>query len=192
MMEYTSGGGYNASEANQLIWNIKKPNPRPGSAEFHHKKRSVQKFADDLGVVVEYYCSRSEKPVGLVSVPPSKLKTDPGYNDSLDLVGGMLKNRFGDQIQIEVPITIKMSREKSSQTGVNRTRKFVDSLKANFEWRRFRSPVRFILIYDDVITSGSQFVATREFINDNLPRPDRPTMVGLFWAKAVSWVKRDR
>ena len=185
VMEYIRGGGYQASRANQLIINFKKSKNTQNPAETHHIDRSIDEFTAALTAPIEYYCRQLEQPVGLVSIPRAKLKTDSGYSDGLEVVGLKLASKFGNRIRLETPIVNKKSREKSSQTGETRNRQYIEGVKANFEWRGLHSRPRILLIYDDVLTSGAQFTAVKEFINQNIDEPDRPKMVGLFWAKAI-------
>ena len=40
-----------------------------------------------------------------------------------------------------------------------------------------------LIVFDDVITTGSQFRAYSEFVFENMKK--LPNMIGLFWCKAI-------
>lgn len=183
-MRYTPGGGWQASTPNQLIFNFKKPKDLKNQAERPHKEKAVAEFIATLAPVVQYFCKHHKQPVALMSILTSKIESDPDYGDGLDLVGESLKGQLGDQIQLESPIANKKSQIKSSQSKNHRNRQLIDSLKTNFRWSGFNIRPQTLLIYDDVITTGAHFVATREFIYENMAEPHRPPIFGLFWAKA--------
>ena len=183
-MEYTIGGDWQASNANSLILNFKKSKILNCPNEERYKSEAVSQFADSMVTVVKDICQQHKQPVALMSIPTSKLKTDRKYSDSLDLVGECLKQKLGDWIQIEAPIVIKESVDKSSLSKRPRNRQFVDNLKSNFLWVGFSNQPSMLVVYDDVITSGGHFAAIKEFIDENTTGPDKTQILGLFWAKS--------
>lgn len=50
--EYVSGGSWKASEANQLVQNLKKDPSKKGTFEWPHKIKAVRQFAQELSSVL--------------------------------------------------------------------------------------------------------------------------------------------
>ena len=64
--EYVSGGGYDRSETNQLIYNLKKPVSHRGMKDWPYKGKAIRQFATELAALLtgEYTvtCIPSSKP----------------------------------------------------------------------------------------------------------------------------------
>src|SRR5205809_896636 len=75
--EYISEGGYQASEANSLIVNLKKDISRKGKPEWHYKEQAIRKFARELSAAV------MENAV-LAAIPSSICENDSQYDSRLD------------------------------------------------------------------------------------------------------------
>ena len=130
-------------------------------------------------------CS-SRKIVNVSFIPTSKSKKDPKYDDRFELVREKLLKKFkGDsRFLFENPIEILNSREQSSMTDEIRGERYVQKLKNNFlrVWDHSKNP-DFFLVFDDVITTGSQFRAYSDFVLENMKNP--PRIIGRLWAKAI-------
>ena len=185
LLDYTPGGGYQASEDNQLVLNLK-TNPKAAKSPRHrHRIRlSVKGFAEALHRPIDYY-RRLFSRISLVPIPNSKSKTDPDHHDNLEIIGQILQSKFGQRIKLENPIANKFTRRKASKTFGVRDRQYIERLKANFHWLGLSNQPELIIIYDDVITSGAQFRAVKEFISANLEHQPKPRMIGFFWARTT-------
>ena len=179
-MEYTSGAGPKASEANSRIYNLK-ARERDAESEGHLYciKRRRQDFANDLKPVIESLLKMgSDGIVGLTFVPTSKHLDDPDYNDCFETVCKHLKETFDQKIIIEKPFDTVASREPSSITGGTRDREYVKKLKSNLKWLGLKCESNTLIIFDDVIKTGAHFTALREIITENTAKP--PQIIGLF------------
>ncbi len=182
ILDYTPRGGYPASDDNQLVFDLKAdPKAVAGQRRRHHIRLSVKNFAEALMKPITYY-RQFFRHISLIPIPNSKSKDDPKYHNNLEVVGQMLESKFDQQVKLETPIVNKAARRKACQTGRRRDRQYINQLKANFRWLGLNNHPELIIIYDDVITSGAQFKAVKEFILSNLKNQPRPRIVGLFWA----------
>ena len=101
------------------------------------------------------------------------------------MVCAKLKKEFQNQLSFHFPIEVIHSRAQSSRSGHVRDEKYIAELKKSFSWIGF--PLKepdILIIIDDVITTGAQFRAYKEFLLENIQKkPER--IIGLFWAKAI-------
>jgi hypothetical protein len=169
--EYISGRNYQASVANHLISNFKKPVSRRGRPEWRHKIKAIRQFAEELSLLLD--------PKGiyfLTSIPSSKCKTDPEYDprveDTLSELGTIRT------IVIEEPIA---TRETIVPAHLGGTRDR-DTLYNNMQWVGFENTIDQIVLVDDVITTGSHFAACKKII---LEHEEDVKIIGIFWAKTI-------
>ncbi len=168
--DYTAGGGYTASQANQLIANLKKNPARKGKAEWKYKEQAIAQFARELSTI-----SGLENFV-LTCVPPSTDKDDPLYDSRMEDVLRVL-HKLRD-IAIEFPFSMRQS-VLASHKGGSRS---VEVLYSALEWKGLKSDNSNIIIVDDVITSGAHFKACARMIRDHIVDAN---VIGLFWARSV-------
>ena len=81
-MEYTPGGGYQHSRANQLIFNFK--NPR---AARRYIDESIGQFVEDASLIVDGLIKNSPNiKIGLTFIPTSKTENSEEHNPNLKVV----------------------------------------------------------------------------------------------------------
>jgi hypothetical protein len=77
--DYTARKGFAYSATNNVVLNFKKPVKYKGKAGWQYKGKAIkeiaQAFSENLGSALGT--------LTLVPIPPSKLKTDPEYDDRL-------------------------------------------------------------------------------------------------------------
>src|SRR5258706_10726303 len=80
--EYQAGKDYRFSETNSLISNLKKaPSLRVSApAEYRHKERAIRLAGNAFGGP---FRATKGHPFTVVPVPPSKVATDPEYDDRM-------------------------------------------------------------------------------------------------------------
>lgn len=168
--EYISAGGYQASEANQLIANFKKSPDRRGKPEYTYKYTAANQFARELAQVLPpKYC--------VVAIPTSKPRGHAEYCERFDLMLQDLRQIRPD-LQIEEPI-VRVQACQSSHTGGARD---PNEVQRTCRWRGFAQTPSVVALVDDMITSGSIFKGCQEPIKRTHPEV---TIVGLFWTRAV-------
>ena len=81
--EYTAGQGFSHSSTNQLIFNLKKSVERRGHTDWVWKERAIRQAATVLSGSLNPGFLRSAT---FVPVPPSRVVTDPLYDDRMTQV----------------------------------------------------------------------------------------------------------
>lgn len=169
--EYIPGGGFGASEANDLVQNFKKPMDRQGRPEWKYKDNAIRRFAADLaqldfsGTIV-------------TCVPSSKCKTDPMYDDRMEKTFNYL-SQTQQAIVIEYPFALRTTVTAAHLGGA----RDVESFYGQLHWVGFQTaPVNNVVLVDDVITTGSHFKACKRLILEHHPNA---SVFGVFWARSV-------
>ncbi len=81
--EYTARKGCQFSDTNQLIFNFKKPMDRRGQPRWDYKGRAVEKAGREMREALDALNPKWLSIATLVPMPPSKVKSDPMYDDRL-------------------------------------------------------------------------------------------------------------
>lgn len=172
-------GGWDKSEANRLIANLKKPVSRKGLPDWHYKNDAIEEFARDLAELLNALGLRGNSGVFLVPIPPSKAPSDPAYDDRIIQVASRASKAAG--VKAMALLHTKRSTYASHMGG---TRSILE-LKDNLCLRSgglVLSEASLCVLVDDVITSGAHYVACRQILQEacsGLP------VIGAFWAKQV-------
>src|SRR5690606_487157 len=175
LMEYQAGKGYSASQANQLISNFKKDPKFKNHDSWKYKQGAAKTFADHLSKLFD-----PNHEFVIIFIPGSKMKGDQEYDERFDMLRANLIS-LNLKIRFEEPITVNTSRP-SAHSSSNRPKP--DEIKVTYQWNGFQTlPSDYVVLIDDVITSGSQFRAYSDTIIQNHPNLK---VVGVFWAK-TSW-----
>lgn len=152
---------------NSLIHNIKKCPSQKSSPYYSYKTRDINRVGETLK-------KWDLKSFIIVPVPPSKLKTDPLYDDRLIQI-----------LDIGAPyykelIVLKESRETFHESSGKRLNP--DELKEKLEIDEdyIRKNNKPIVIFDDVITTGSHYKAIKNMILSINPNT---IVYGLFIAR---------
>jgi hypothetical protein len=168
MFNYTSKAGYSHSEINSLIINLKKDINRRGTPEYQYKMQAIAKIA---GYFSEIECKR----VTFVPMPPSKIKTDPLYDDRMVRVlqTAFQNNPEADIRELLIRTTNRtpahLSDQKRSINQIEQSLAIDQSLTTNIRGT--------IFLVDDVLTTGASFIAAKRTILRVLPKIH---VVGLF------------
>lgn len=168
-------GGYSASDANQQIFNIKKPMDRKGRSEWYYKEKAINRFANDLaGFLIENKLSLYDSV--MVAIPPSKTRDNPEYDDRIVQV--IQRASYIAGVDWLDPFDVVKDSDPA-HCGGERSLSFTTS---NIVFNGNHSLLRnynICLIVDDVLTSGSHYVACKNKILELNPRMD---VLGVFWA----------
>ncbi len=175
LMEYQSGKGYSASPANQLVSNFKKDHKYRNQDSWKYKLSAVKTFAEHLSKLFD-----PNHEFVISFIPSSKKKGDPEYDERFEMLRDELL-KLNLKIRFEEPITVKGSRA-SAHSSVSRPKP--EEIKATYQWNGFQNPPsQYLILVDDVITSGSQFRGYSDIVIQNHPNLK---VIGVFWAK-TSW-----
>jgi hypothetical protein len=177
--EYTSRGGYGASETNRLITNLKK---RPSSTphELRYKESAIVHWGNTLAKHLDLAAIAAG--VTFVPAPCSKPYGHPEHDDRmLRVLRQMARTHTGGSLDIR-PLLITPVARQSQHEG---ERMSVDSLRNSMaiDQAQLQTPVRSTLILvDDVFTRGGTFKAMQGLL---APLPNVRRIVGVFLAKTI-------
>jgi len=186
LREYTKGGGYQASETNQLILNLKKSPSLRGTSQWKYKGIAIRRCANELKSALAKYLDGWT----IVPIPPSKARDDPEYDDRLCQVGQILCAETSARF-CELIVQRTTTPADHLQDSARRT---PDLIAANYwidEALAAPEPTH-VWIIDDVLTTGAHFKAVQQvllqrfpvakvcgvFIARRAPLPDEPPVNG--------------
>lgn len=170
LYEYTAGGGWQHGTTNQLIHNLKK---KKGDGGFHYKPGAITQCSTDFSATIaEPWLSGSV----LVPVPPSKIRTDPAYDDRIaQICRGIRKPSQPDVRELIEQI-------KSTEAFHEGQRLKPNELRANYKFNEadLNNLPASVGVVDDLLTTGSHYRAVKDMI---LERAPNCRVVGFFVAR---------
>jgi hypothetical protein len=172
--EYTAGRGFSHSATNQLIYNLKKSLSKRGLPEWVYKARAIWQAASALRD------SLNPKFLGsatFVPVPPSRVPSDPLYDDRMTQV----VRQLGQNIDLR---ELVFQSEGMHDAHTAEYRPGPSSLYQNYqiEASLVEPTPSQIAVVDDVLTTGAHFKAMKRILQETFP--DAP-VIGLFLARRV-------
>ena len=177
LREYTTGGGWQHSDSNQLILNLKKsPSLRLTAPKQHYwKERAIDQAAGELRQALNL---PSLSGITFVPIPPSKSKTDPEYDDRLVLI--LRKTFSGHTVDIRELLVQPVTRASHHGGTISRS---IPGLMSGWQIdERFVTPApSTVILFDDVLTTGASFIAAKQKLQDALPSINR--VIGIFIAR---------
>ncbi len=172
--EYTARQGYAYSVTNQLIANLKKPVDRRGREEYKYKERAIIDVAGLLQNLIK------PDSVTFVPIPPSKSKSDPLYDDRLVRILNAFKQQAPSVDYRELIVQTK-STPAAHETADRRDPDELRSIYA-FDEGVATGIRENLLVFDDVLTTGSHFKAVQSMLRDRYPDHN---IAGIFVARRV-------
>ena len=173
--EYTVQGGFAHSDTNRLILNFKKEIGRRGKPDWKYKAEAIRDVA-------KIFTSLNDWPqlqnFTWVPIPPSKDKNDPQYDDRLVQTLKAMQAHF-QNLDFRELVRIKRSRQAAHG---NENRPTPQNHYANFEIdKSLTNPaVTSIVVFDDVVTTGSGFKAMKRLLSERFPGVK---VIGVFIAR---------
>jgi predicted amidophosphoribosyltransferase len=175
LREYTSRKGFAFSETNNLISNLKK---KKGDGGYHYKAPAIDQCAGEIAAALN---PEWLKVATVVPIPPSKLRTDPAYDDRLLQVCQRIAARMNSPLDVRELVrqteTIRAAHENPDRPTVEELLKIYEIDEA-----RCKESVKQIGIIDDVLTAGTHYRAMHTVLSQRFPET---TIVGLFVARRV-------
>jgi len=176
IMEYTVGAGY-ADSTYSLIHNFKKTLDKRGLPEWQYKALAIRKIARIFRLL--YVPGIDLARTTLVPIPPSKRRGDPLFDSRMTQVLHMAC----PDADIKELITTKESLEASHNSEVRGERRpsletIQGNLQINEDLANNIKPT--IILFDDVITVGTHFVACKNLLTARFPDVK---VIGMFVAR---------
>ena len=174
--EYTARRGFAHSETNQLIFNLKKPLNREGRPEWRYKHLAIRTSARAFRNAIDDAVLRAAT---FVPIPPSKAKDDPEYDNRMTQVIVAIDNTN--------PVDCReliVQAESTPAAHESDDRPTPAELQARYavDQDQMEPPPTYIVLIDDVLTTGSHFRAVKLTLRHVFP--DVP-IVGYFVARRV-------
>ena len=174
LYEYTAGMGYSHSETNSLISNLKK---KKGAGGYAWKGRAIASCAAALGPAIN---PKWLAEAVLVPIPPSKIKTDPMYDDRMTQVCKSIKS------QAPVDVRELILQIKSTDAVHEGSRLKPEEIQANYrideDLCKGRDDPKYIGIVDDMLTAGAHFRAAKNILS---ARFSSSKITGFFIARRI-------
>lgn len=177
LREYTARGGYEHSGTNDLILNLKKSVTLRGSAQYAYKAQAINQAGSEFATSIN---PEFLKTVALVAIPPSKVKSDPEYDDRiLQVINAMTAGITADVRELIVQTqTLSAYHAGGVRNAVTLAQNYrIDENLAN------PTPSR-IAVFDDLLTKGTHFRAAKRVLQQRFPNVE---VFGFFIARRAPW-----
>lgn len=163
---------------NQIINNFKKPVERKDRPEWRYKEKAISEIANWIISTTSW---DKLKTATWIPIPPSKIKSDPHYDDRLLRV--LLKMKENENsLNVRELLLTKSSREAAHNPGSIRP-KVQDHLKNFVLDDTLKTPKpRAMIVFDDIITSGAHFKAAQTILQKEFPEVP---IIGVFIGRTV-------
>jgi len=150
---------------------------RKGKPEWFHKTQAIEKAGRLLREAMQATDTTLLSATTLVPIPPSKVKSDPGYDDRL--MGILHSLAQGLRADIRELVVQRKSMQPAHGTT---TRPKLQELISNYaiDEKLVQPKPRAIAIVDDVLTSGAHYKAMQHTLHVRFP--DVPVF-GIFIAR---------
>ena len=164
--EYTARKGFQFSDTNNLINNLKKPMDRKGKPEWSYKTQAIEKAGRLLREGIDAVNPNWLAKATLVPVPPSKVKGDSEYDDRL--MGILRRMSRGMKVDIR---ELVLQRENMQAAHGMTSRPGLSDLVGNYVIdEKLADPKPSVIgIVDDVLTTGAHFKAAQQVVRTRFP-----------------------
>lgn len=175
--EYSARKGWAHSATNQLILNFKIPMQHRGTSRWPHKQRAIQTVSKLFSTAIGTRFSE----LTLVPVPPSKLRTDPGYDDRMmDMLRG-LKAPSGGTVDLREMVVQTEPMSAAHESASRPPPEEWEKVYAIDERLSGPDPA-WIAIMDDLLVTGCRFRAMSNIMKRRFPSA---RITGLFIARRI-------
>jgi hypothetical protein len=176
IMVYHPRKGYAYGEENDILQNFKKPMDRKGNPEWWYKGWAINKIAEILRNIVT---AESLDGWTVVPIPPSKVKTDPLYDDRVQQVLAKFSRGYGSDIRELLYLTENYQSSHETDERL-KPKDFENLYKVDMSLRNPKP--KKILLFDDMITAGSHYVGCKNLLAAKFPEA---SISGLFIFRRV-------
>ncbi|UNB64224.1 hypothetical protein [Pseudomonas syringae group genomosp. 7] len=175
--EYTSGGGFKASDTNQQIWNLKNK-PTSADGPLYWKGKAIEYWAKMIAETLDLDAVAAN--TTFVPMPCSKPVGHPEYDDRMLKVLQKLvrKNAMLDIRPLLVQTQLRDSQHEGPRQSPAELRKTLA-----IDHAFLAIPIKpYVVVVDDVITLGASYNAAKSLLQTI---PGVTNVLGVFLAKTV-------
>ncbi len=179
LREYTADRDYLFGSTNNLISNFKKDMDRKDKPEWVHKEAATTQISGEVAGAIGDPANIDN--TVFVPIPPSEMKGDPAYDDRLLQVLQKVQEILGDVVVIR-ELVEQIKRRDASHAGGHRlsSEEHAANYCVNTELLDFDPSL--IIIFDDVITTGSSFMGMKKVLSAAYPNV---RIIGMFVARCI-------
>lgn len=174
LFEYTARRGFNHSDGNNLIINLKKKMSTRGTSQWRYKLGAIDRIARELedNVHLDIF-----EDATIVPMPPSKTVKNQEYDDRMVQIA---EKAFAGIAEVRELVKCRRDMEAAHES---QCRPSIEEIKENLVWGD-SNPVESdkIIVLDDVLTAGAHFKAVKEFLLEEFPDKE---VIGVFAARCV-------
>lgn len=175
LREYTAGKDYSYSESNSLIKNLKISLSE--QHRLHYKNYAINTCATEL--VKTDFIKKYAKDITFIPVPPSIKKGEEGYDNRLIQVLELMKLALPELDYREIVLQSHTTRKSHASDGNRLTPAELQKIYTVNQSILINTKP-FLFIFDDVLTTGSHFLAVKNTILNSQPNAQ---IYGLFIAR---------
>lgn len=166
-LEYTPHGGYEASDGNDFISNLKKSVRKSGTREYKHKLEAIKIAGENLARTI---AAAANKMV-LIPTPPSKHRANPEYDDRMVRILRTY-GRHSKQLGY-APLALELVEQKTNIREAHASpdnRPSINELADNYRIRHKEREIlresgrKYVYVVDDMLTTGAHFKAMQKII----------------------------
>jgi predicted amidophosphoribosyltransferase len=152
---------YSYSQTNQPIANFKKK-LNSSSNELQYKKDAIKEIGRQFTVMID--CQKlKDSEFLLIPIPPSKERSDPLYDPRMMQVLEHMRNITKVDLDIRDCLSFSGSISASHESDYRATQdELYNDLMCNLEELRANERPRGIILFDDMLTNGTHFMAVRQ------------------------------
>jgi hypothetical protein len=158
--EYTARAGYGHSTTNQIIANLKKGSSLRHTAQWQHKVQAMDSVARIMKAAIN---PEALPRLTFVPIPPSKLKTDPEYDDRMVRIARQISPQgTREMIHAIIGRETRHNSDNRRDPGELRATLQIDETQCAL-------PPTHVFLLDDVITTGCSFMVCKQMLTDRFP-----------------------
>ena len=176
--EYTARAGFEYSDTNDLILNLKKSPEKRGQLEWKYKNQVILQAGLALRTALP---EETLAAATFVPIPPSKVKGDPLFDDRILQVLNRMANKSDDvdirELILQDETMIPSHERENDRPGP-------EEISENYKINEVVAepwPKR-IVIFDDMLTTGAHFKAAKMKMTERFPGI---SVEGIFLARRV-------
>lgn len=175
--DYSARKGFSHSATNNLIANFKKPVKYRGTAGWKYKTQAIRAVAQAFSANI----GNAFSSITLVPVPPSKIRTDPEYDDRMMNMLCALQAPSGTKLDVRELVLQTQPMDAAHDTSSRPPPNAWESVYQIDEMLTVPMPT-WIGIVDDLLVTGCRFRAMSNILRQKFPHA---RITGLFIARRV-------